>query len=92
MAFCRLSRIGRTKLLSFEESGTFYWPVRPTLRDGRVCSNVAVDPPFRYTTKGFKLGFPDIGSFNVQDIVDIQWECYRGVRQSNAPVEVKLSR
>ena len=77
--FGRISKQLRAKIESFEESGMDYWRVVATLRDGRRFSNV-------YITGSFGLGFPDLCPFRAKDIVDLEWDGYRGSESSGSPV------
>jgi len=41
-----------------------------------------------YITDSFQLGFPSATPFEITDIVDVEWEGYRGARRDSVPVEV----
>lgn len=79
--FGRLSKALRKKLEGFDESGMGYWRVKAKLRDGRIFTNV-------YITDLFTLAFPDLTPFRAGDIVDIEWDGYRGAASSGTPVEI----
>ena len=79
--FNRLPKGLRKKLESFDESGMGYWRVRVRLKDGRAFANV-------YITDLFTLGFPKRTPFRAEDIVDIEWDGYRGAISSGVPVEI----
>jgi hypothetical protein len=79
--FDHLTRDLKKKIESFDESGMGYWKLKVFLRDGRVFSNV-------YVNDLFQLGFPDLTPFKLKDIVDVEWDGYRGSSSSGVPVEV----
>jgi|GEM_PF-5487588 len=79
--FNGLSSSVKRKLRSFDESGMGYWRIRAFLRDGRTYSNV-------YINDRFHLGFPDVTPFTVKDIVDVEWEGYRGASSDSVPFEI----
>lgn len=55
-----------------------YWLVVAELKDGRRFGNVCV-------TGAWRLGFPDLCSFKAEDIVDVEWDGYRGGKSRGAP-------
>jgi hypothetical protein len=79
--FQRVSKKIREKIETFDESGMGYWLVRATLADGRVFDNV-------YINDFFQIGFPDLTPFGASDIVDVEWDGYRGSKSSAVPVLV----
>jgi hypothetical protein len=80
--FDRLSHRIRSKLQTFDESGMGYWIVRTRLHDGRAFSNVII-------TDRFTFGFPDLTPFKLRDIADVEWDGYRGSRESGTPIQVR---
>ena len=71
----------KAKLQTFEESGMGYWLVKVKLKDGGFYSNVCI-------TENFKFGFPNLIIFKLKDIIDIEWDGFRGSKSSGKPIKI----
>lgn len=81
MLFDNLNKNVKEKLKMFEESGMGYWIVKVKLKDESFNSNV-------YITENFKFGFPNLVTFKLKDIIDVEWDGFRGSKSSGAPIKI----
>lgn len=81
MIFDKMNPNIKKRLETFEESGMGYWLVKVRLKNGEYYSNVCI-------TVSFKFGFPDLVTFKLKDIIDVEWDGFRSNNKSGKPVKI----